>query len=295
MGDAARGVIAAALTAVGPGFIAFVGTPAMYLQSYAFVAIALCLFEDLVVRARAADRGKLALFTGALALSALVYDLTPFFVVLLAYGLARRLPPGPLLAALGSAYALAWGFDLVVRSVLGIEVIPSNTEQLSDVLRDFNDFLVHPGIGAWYEATVDALSSWIGFLLQAFFVLPVLLAVAGIAWVRDRSLRVLVAAFALANLALIALFRIGDEEQLRHLPRLVYVIFPAVYLLAAVALERFSRPRAPASAASTSDALRGAAPWLVVAAMFVLGNVDIFGYPSLYVEFFIGVPPDWTP
>ena len=59
-------------------------------------------------------------------------------------------------------------------------------------------------------------------------------------------------------------------------------VFPVVYLLAALVArsgraDRWS-PLAPSR--PLLDRLRGAAPWIVVGALFVLVNVDIFGYPT---------------
>ena len=41
--------------------------------------------------------------------------------------------------------------------------------------------------------------------------------------------------------------------------------------------------------------MRRAAPWIVVGVLFVLANIDIFGYPTLYVEFFVSDPPAFLP
>ena len=43
------------------------------------------------------------------------------------------------------------------------------------------------------------------------------------------------------------------------------------------------------------DAARVAAPWAVVAVVAVLANLDIFGYPTLYVEYFVSEPPVFVP
>ena len=85
------GVIAGALVVAGPGFVAFVAQPTMYMQNYAAAAIALCAFEDLVVSP--SDRGprRYALFAGILAICGLIYDLEPVFLALLVYGLFRKL------------------------------------------------------------------------------------------------------------------------------------------------------------------------------------------------------------
>jgi hypothetical protein len=293
------GVIAGALTAVGPGFVAFVGTPAMYLQYYVAVAVALCLFEDLVVRNGGRDRASVALFTGVLALCALVYDLQPLFVVLLAYGLARKVQTAPLICSLVGAYAAYRGFGFVVTNLVGIHIDPSNSDQISEAFSGFKHEVLHPSLHSWYDHTVTAIPRFIRLLLQAFFVLPVLVAIFGWRKLRDRSLRVLVGAFFATSFAFIAFLEIGGATpELARLPRLVYPIFPAIYLLAAITLDPGEKPAQPGTPRRRDEilgSLRRAAPWVVIGVLFVLANIDIFGYPTLYVEFFVSDPPAFLP
>jgi hypothetical protein len=292
------GLIAGALTAVGPGFVAFVGTPAMYMQYYAAVAVALCLFEELVVRNRGQSTASVALFTGALTLCALTYDLTPLFLVLLAYGLARSVRPWSLLCSLGVAFVVALGFTSVVTQVLGIVINPQNSEQISDAISGFKSELLHPSLPRWYDDIVSVVPSFIRLVLQAFFVVPVAVALFGIRKLRDKPLQILVGGLFLMSLATVALFQIAEVKYLETLPRLVYPIFPAVYLLAAVALDPGEQPPQrsnPRRREEILGSLRSAAPWIVVGILFVLANIDIFGYPTLYVEFFVSDPPIFLP
>jgi hypothetical protein len=290
------GVIAGALTAVGPGFIAFVATPAMYMQNYAAVAVALCLFQDLVVRPAGRDLGKIAVFTGALTLCALVYDLTPLLLVLLAYGLASRVRAWPLLISLGATFLATRGFPVVVTDVLGITIDPVNQEQLSQAVDRTRDFLLNPG-AEWYDATVTIVPSYVRQLMQAFFVLPLLVAVLGLRKLHGRPLQVLVAGLFAMGFVIIAVLQIGGQP-IGRLPRLVYPVFPAVYLLAALALDARKPLRRPAGdplPLRMLDTARVVAPWAVVGAMAVLANVDIFGFPTLYVEYFVNDPPVFLP
>jgi hypothetical protein len=297
------GLIAGALVLFGPGFIGFVGTPAMYLQNYAAVAIAVCAFEDLVVTPT--DRGfGFGLFTGIMALCALVYDLEPLFVVLLAYGLARRVSWRPLLASLVVAFVLLEGFTFTVTQVLHIVINPANDNQLTAALRQTRHLLTHPSLPQWYDTVVSVVPSFVRMWFLAFFLIPPLFALFGLRYLRDRGLRVLVGAFFLSSLAVIAVLQIGGQ-QIGILPRLVYPSFIAVYLPAALALNAISErarrvgPRGgPWRSPGGGVLMRGlgvAMPWLVVAAMAVLVNIDMFGYPTLYVEYFVNTPPAFLP
>jgi hypothetical protein len=291
------GLIAGALTAVGPGFVAFAATPAMYMQNYAAVAVALVLFQDLVVRPSGRDLGKVALFTGALTLCALVYDLTPLLLVLLAYGLSRGVRAWPLLLSLAAAFVVTRGFPIVVTDVLGISIVSTNEGQLSVALDRTVDFLLHPSLPEWYDTTVSIVPSFVRLTLQAFFVVPLIVAVFGLRKLRDRSLWVLVGGLFLMGLATVAVFQIGRLE-IGYLPRLVYPMFPAVYLLAALALDSGVRMRQRTNAPLLPriwSGIRVGAPWTIIATMAVLANIDIFGYPTMYVEYFVSTPPSFLP
>ena len=138
--------------------------------------------------------------------------------------------------------------------------------------------------------------------LQAFFVIPVILALLGFRLLRDRSSKVLVAALFGFYFAVIAALQIG-EQWVGTFPRVIYPSFISVYLPAAVLLDAIARRadgyRLDRAALLTGRgswlALQRAAPWIAVAAMFVLVNIDIFGYPTLYVEYFESVPPFFLP
>jgi hypothetical protein len=289
------GLIAGALTAVGPGFVAFVATTAMYMQNYAAVAIALCAFEDLVVSPADHRRPRFALFAGVLALCALVYDLEPLFVVLLAYGLVRRVRWLPLVCTLAVAFVLLEAFPLLVTGPLHIPIVRSNGEQLTVALRRTLHLLLHPSLPRWYDTAVTVVPSYLQMLLQAFFVIPVVIAALGLARMRDRSLQVLVGGLVAMSFLTIAVLQIGNQS-IGYVPRLVYPAFPGIYLAAALALDApwLRQPR-PDVRPWVGLRLRAALPWIVIAVMAVLVNVDIFGYPTLYVEYFVSSPPVFLP
>jgi hypothetical protein len=285
------------MTAVGPGFVAFVATPGMYMQHYAAVAVALCLFHDLVVRPAGRDLVSVAVFTGALSLCGLVYDLTPLLPVLLVYGLVSRVRLWPLLTSLVAAFLAVRAFPLLATDGLGIAIDPTNQIQTELAIERTRDFLLHPSFAKWYDATVTIVPSYLELLLKAVFVVPLVVAAFGLWKLRGRALQVLVGSLFAMGLATTAVLQIGQQE-LGWFPRFVYPVFPAVYLLAALALDLGGRVPRPADAPlrlRVTDALRVGAPWGVVAVMAVLANIDIFGYPTMYVEYFVSEPPVFVP
>jgi hypothetical protein len=270
------GVIAAALVTVGPGFVSFAGTTGMYLQGFAVVMIALWAFEELIVRGarRTAD---FALFAGVMALSMLVYDLLPVLVSLLVYGLAPRVRAGPLIASLAAALVLSRLFPVLVTGVLDIRIDPTNSRQLSRGVDAVKDLLLHPSLSAYYVWIVDLVPGFGRRLLQAFFVLPIVLAVVALPRMKDAALRWLAGSLLVTGFAVVAVFVIG-EQVVGEAPRLVY-------LMAAIALDAFRLP----------GRLRAASPWIGIGVMAILVNVDIFGFPTLYVEYFVGTTPAFLP
>lgn len=289
------GLIAGALVVFGPGFIAFVAQPAMYMQNYAAAAIALCAFEDLV--ADPPDRGprRYALFAGVMALCALVYDLEPVFIVLLAYGLSRRVPWRALLLTLAAAYLMLRGLTYTVTDVLHIPIAANNAGQLSTALHSTLQLLLHPSLPVWYDTALSVVPSFLHMWLQAFFVIPAVLALLGLHRLRDRSLQILVGGLLVTGFATIAVLQIGNQ-LIGTAPRLIYPTFIGVYLPAAVALDGVAeRARGLTSGRSIVRRLRVATPWIVVAVMALLANIDVFGYPTLYVEYFVSTPPSFLP
>jgi hypothetical protein len=292
------GVIAGGLTVFGPGFIAFVSQTSMYMQNAATAAIALCAFEDLVVNPSDGGPRRYALFGGILAICGLVYDLEPVFIAMLIYGLARRVDWRPLVATIVGAYAVVEGFTLMVTKVLGIKIASLNGAQLSDGLHATLHLLTHPSLPVWYDTFLSVVTSFFEMWLQAFFIVPAILALLGFRLLRDRPQKILVASLFLLYLLTMATLQIG-HTTVGNTPRLIYPSLIGVYLPAAVLLDRVAASadgfRFSAGALLTAPGalrtLQLATPWLVLALMAVLVNVDIFGYPTLYVEFFVSTPP----
>lgn len=299
------GLIAGALTVFGPGFIAFVATPAMYMQNYATAAIALCAFEDLIVDPPDGRQRQFALFTGLLALCALTYDLEPLFAVLFVYGVARRVPWKPLLASLVAALVLLFGFGQVVTHVLHIFVDPLNSAQIQQAETATKSVLFHPHISTWSNTFLSVVPKAIQEWFQAYFIIPALLALVGWRFLRDLSQKLLVGSMLLISLGMICVFYLGGVP-IGTTPRIMYPYFVGVYLPAALALDAGSQwlstalsPRIVAGRSLGNERLASytyrLAPWAAVALMAFLANIDVFGHPTQYQEFLLNAGPVWLP
>lgn len=299
------GVIAGALTVFGYGFIAFVAQPSMYMQNYASVAIALCAFEDLVARPMDGRRRQYGLFVGILAICGLIYDLEPLWVVLIAYGLTRRVPWRPLLGSLVAALTIVQAFPLTVTHILGIPISQLNSDQIGQSLKAVVRLIFHPQVSTWYDTSITVVMTFVQMLLHAYFVIPVILALFGWRFLRDRPQKVLVGTlFAMCFLEMALLF-IG-RTYVATTPRILYPEFVGIYLPAALAIDRLATwlggVLAPHKVAgvvfgskTVSEVAARAAPWAVVAVMALLVNVDAFGQITLSEGFATDSPPVFLP
>ncbi len=212
LADERAGLIAAALTAVGPGFVAFFATPAMYMPYYTAVVVAFCLFEELVVAEPRRGAGQVALFTGVLTLCALTYDLGP------CSGRPARLRHRPLgaCAAAGPLARLAlrglrWPSPAWSR---GARDHDQPAELGADLRRvdGFKHEVLHPALAHWYDHVVTIVAE-----LRAPAAAGVLCRFrsssrcSGSASCAKRPVAVLVAAVFAADFATMAFFQIAER------------------------------------------------------------------------------------
>jgi hypothetical protein len=272
-------LIFAALIATGTGFILFVATPASYLMSYTLVIVVLYLFERLVVDAPGSF-WRYLVFGLVLGLSSLVYDFWMLYPVLLAYGYVRKVRLRFLLCSLACALAVYGGFLFAHNVILGLRIDPTNSNQVNQASNGVIHVLTHPSPNLWYEKLLDVATTYPAQLAEIFFVIPVGLAFIGALWLRDRTIAVLSVAFVAVTLGTLAFIRIGGQQALGNIPRIVYPAYPAIYLLAAIALVRIGDLRGP----NGLTMLARWAPWFLIGLIIVVNNVDAFGFPALYYQ-----------
>jgi hypothetical protein len=71
--------------------------------------------------------------------------------------------------------------------------------------------------------------------------------------------------------------------------RFVYIAYPCVYILAAIALDKL----ASITGGKFHRWLAVSGPVVGLALFFILNNIDVFGYPSLYYHFYHSAAAPW--
>jgi hypothetical protein len=283
-------LVFAALIATGTGFVLFVAEPASYMIAFTLVLAALYIFERLVVDSPR-NIWRYLVFGGVLGLFSLVYDFYTIFPVLLAYGYVRKVRLRLLLGSLACSLLVYVGFLFAHNVILGLSIDPTNSDQLRQAGNGVVDVLTSGSPDVWYEKLLDVVITYPAQLARMFFVLPVGLAFVGALMLRDRTIAVLAAALVLVTLGTLGFMRVGGQAALGNIPRLVYPAYPAIYLLAAIALVRIG----DLSGRYGFTALARCAPFVIIGLIIVLNNIDAFGFPSMYYEAVHNAPPAFLP
>jgi len=280
--DIRTAVVFSLLIATGCGFIYFVNQPLSYLSGYAAEIVLIFLFDILL--ADQSNWRNVWLFGLIYGLGMLVSDLLPLAPLFLLYGLVRRVPLRrslPAIAIAGCIYVSTLAFLIYVA-------------RAPNVLGNF-DVLLHPRtdwahmtLNRFYILCLEFLKRFAMDMFDGFLILPLLPAMLALPFLRQRTL-----ALAIAAMMLPAFFTIAHLEfsgamfqdwPLAALPRLAYNAYPAVYLLAAIGLVEgcarifHNHPR-----------LACGIPWVFLLIVFVLNNLDVFGVPATYYQFYFGM------
>jgi hypothetical protein len=267
------GEIGSLLTATGVGFIFMSGAPQAQAVAYGAFALVLALFDRLATRGeRDALRRWAALgwAAGAGGLLYLVHIPSILFAWLYGWsrGTRRRLA-GPLVAtAVALGIVMMW--ERLGTSLLGLTFTGGNNDLAGEALRGWASVLrAGPGglVGYFHEA------SFRGLLVSAFYYPWLVLAAVGLVASGRNNRR-----WALAVIVCAALPALAFSTRFQ-LPRLVYFMFPAVYLLAARGIEGLGR--------------RALGIALLVAALITLSNADLVGIDQLFKWFHYSQGNTW--
>jgi hypothetical protein len=273
-------LFAAVLLASGSGFIVYVAQPMVYVAGIALIVVLCYLFHRLIVRGQRRPADYL-LFGLLLGLGTLTYDIFQVYLFLALYALIQRVPLRGLALAFAVAVALYLGFLYLQTDILQLRLEQKNSQEtripgqnILAALRDHNP-------NEWYFLSASFADRYLGHLSRAFFVLPLLLAMVGFVLAQPWRLRLILLAMLLPSVAAAAYLHFG-QFYLAAMPRFVYMAYPAVYILAAITLDRL---------ASLDGQPRWAwvgryGPWLLVALVVMLNNADVFGLPATYYHFY---------
>jgi hypothetical protein len=143
-------------------------------------------------------------------------------------------------------------------------------------------------LNRFYILCLEFLNRFAMDLIHGFLILPLLPALLALLFLRQRSLTLAIVAMMLP-----AIFAIADLEfsgamfqdwPLASLPRLAYIAYPAIYLLATIGLIEGS-----AWIFQKHPRVAHCVPWIFLIAVFALNNLDVFGVPATYYQFYFGM------
>jgi hypothetical protein len=267
------GVLAVVLVSTAPVFASLAGQPLPYVASYALFALGLLLFDQVRLFEPDMPPRTAALAGLAAGASLLFYDLymLPAFVVV--YGLLRRTPLTTLALVLVmmALPRLAWsGY----WQLMHLPSYSHNEQHPMEALLGWLD-VQRVGSGLRMIGGYAALAAHGLLNMGAAFMFWPLGVAAWEFWHRRRTDEARwFAAVAIAGFAP-ALFMLSTWP---HLPRWYAYAFPAVYILAAAAVNRLG--------------LRAGIA-LVVVPSIVLANLDVLGMTKL-MELLLFQPAEWS-
>lgn len=281
--------LSAALIACGSGFIMSVSTPTFYMINYASIIIVLFFFQYLFVNKPQSIKSFLV-FGAFLGVISMIYDIFPLYLVLIGYGWSTRVRFRFLLLSFMISLVIYGGFLALHDNILQIPVVPTNIIQAENARDNIINLLRDPSLNKWYSLMTTLSELYWGNLSRMFFVLPILPALFGIAQLRNRTESILISLLFVMSFITVSFLFLG-QQWFANNPRFVYVSYPAIYILVALALDRFAH----FGVGSRFEILMRSTPWIFIGVMFVLHNIDVFGFPAMYVEGINGLPPVFYP
>ncbi|MBD3308945.1 hypothetical protein GF339_21220 [candidate division KSB3 bacterium] len=268
------------LIATGTGFIYMVAQPFYYLAAYAIIAIIIWVYDVWIDRVKH-DGGSwrftvlLGVFLG---LCSLIYDIFPFYVFIVGYGLLRKVKLWTIMASLVIAGGVYYGFLSLQTDILRMDINQSNIQFLTQS-KDHILFLIkHPGFNTIYDRMAGLMGLYVDHLSKVFFVLPVIAAVIGLTFVEGLHARITCFLLILPSVMALAFFYFGNTEIVYIMPRFTYIVYPAIFILASLLFGRLWL---------TSKAAKILVMGILVG-IFLVNNVDVLGYPKLYYRFYWG-------
>jgi hypothetical protein len=286
--DIQTAVVFSLLIATGCGFIYFINQPMSYLSGYAAEIVLIYLFDILLDDQPGWE--NVWLFGLVYGLGMLVSDLLPLAPLFIFYGLVRRVHLRRSITAIAIACCIYFS---TLAFLIYVARVPNVLGNFDLLLHSTTD-LAHMTANRFYVLCLQFLSRFTMDLIHGFLILPLLPALAALAFVRQRKLALVIAAMMLPALCTIADLEFSgalfQDWPLAALPRLAYIAYPAVYLLAAIGLVEGS-----VRIFRSHPRLARGIPWLFLLVIFVLNNLDVFGVPATYYHFYFGTNESGLP
>jgi hypothetical protein len=280
-------IFASIMTASGTGFIMFVGQPMNYHTGYAIIFVLIYLFQRVLVESDRSLHSTL-LIGAILGLSLLIYDLFPFLVFFIGYGIMRRVSVKCLALSNVISIIIYFGFLFVYFDVLKQNYNDTNAKQATESIDNIIGLLRNSSLDYWYIMTFRFLELYWGHLCKSFFILPILSSLAGLFFLRHREDIIFILLLLIPSILTLAVLHFGGQS-IANLPRFMYIAYPAVYILSAIALDRFGSIQIR----SARGRLILLIPWTFIFLLIIFNNIDIFGFPSLYYHFYWNIGHDW--
>lgn len=275
-------VVFAMFIATGSGFIYFVNQPMPYLGGYAAEIVLLYLFE--ISMAGKPRWGNVWLFGLLYGLGLLTTDLLPLVPLFLIYGWVRGMSFWRSLMSIVIACGVFVSTLAFLAYVARVPYVLGNV----DLLTHPTTSLAHMNLDRVYLLCLELFNRFSMDLFHAFLILPLLPALAALGLMRERKLTLIIAALILPAFLTIAYFEFSGfmflKWPLAALPRFAYVAYPAIYLLAAIGVVEGGN-----RIFQNYPRLARGFPWLFLILVFALNNLDVFGVPATYYNFYFGM------
>ncbi len=264
-------ILTAGFIATGRLFIFFAASPYTYLAQYAGIMILIYLFERFIVEGETRI-GNVMLFSGILGLFSLTYDMFPFYFFLLGYGILSRVSWKTLLAVFLITLTIYAGFIILYAHGLGIPMATDNSQLGTSALRGWYHLIRSGDLNQWTSLIRSFISEFVKMQWENFFTLPLAFALLGLYFNRGRKQSAIPLLIILPALALQGLLQFGGS-WIYSLPRLYFITYPGIFILAAVFLDQISLRIEGAGFTRVGHAL----PWATLAVVFVMNNLDVWG------------------
>src|SRR5271157_2092323 len=280
-GQVGSAIFTALLTATGTGFILYSAEYPANFAGYAIIPIILWIFFKFI-EAEDQTVWDYLLFGCFLGLASLVYDIYPWYLAILGIAGILKKPMTKVILSLGFSAVVYAGFLVIQARVLGFKLSNPNTDFITSSLMNLFGYLVHLDYRSLYLLTLRGFDLYFYTLAAIFLVLPLFLAGAGLALIRDRRTFLLLFTFWAIPFLTFLVLLYGNQSWLKAplvaLPRLHYTNFLWVYLASGYCLNSIRVKLKAGKHAFLSMAI----PIVIILILFLLNNADVFGWHQLY-------------